>query len=117
MSTTASRSRTSATGHEPGTYRSGHCGPRNGPCQDGRRAGANGAPKRYCPGVVENGAKVTPRYLYCSCPCHVEVPEAAHPERRQEPALTSVVAPSDSLDGVEVADDGEDDAEHEEQVA
>lgn len=66
-----------------GAWVSGWCGPGD-TCRDGKiGAGADG-PQYRCLGVGENGAKVTPRYLFCACSCH-----------RTNPAAVPV--PTDSL--------------------
>lgn len=46
------------------------------PCPDGREINKAGEVIRRCLYVGENGAKVTPRHLYCACECHRD-PERA----------------------------------------
>lgn len=55
-------------------WRSGWCG--SGDCRDGLPDPRSGLPRQRCLGVGENGANVTPRFVYCACACHTTNPRA-----------------------------------------
>lgn len=58
-----------------GAWVSGWCGSGD-TCRDGKIAAGADGPRHRCLGVGENGAKVTPRYLFCACSCHRTNPAA-----------------------------------------
>lgn len=58
-----------------GAWVSGWCGAGES-CRDGKVDPNSAKPRHRCLGVGENGAKVTPRYLFCACACHRTNPAA-----------------------------------------
>lgn len=58
-----------------GAWVSGWCGAGE-KCSDGKADPTTGEPRNRCLGIGENGAKITPRYLFCSCTCHRTNPNA-----------------------------------------
>jgi hypothetical protein len=68
------RFRSSSRGLTRGDWYSGWCSP--GPCRDGKIAPGAVEPQNRCLGLGENGAKITPRYLFCACTCHRTNPSA-----------------------------------------
>ena len=68
------RFRSSGRGITRGDWYSGWCSP--GPCRDGKPTAGSVEPQHRCLGLGENGAKITPRYLFCACTCHRTNPSA-----------------------------------------
>lgn len=86
-----------------GDWYSGWCGPTS--CRDGKTDPASGdAPRYRCLGLGENGAKITPRYIFCACTCHRTNPLAVPvPEDLDHPNSASIVS----------ADEGDDEGDDE----